>query len=432
MKIVVSRFNENMEWTEQLNDVIIYNKGNADLKNYTNVINLENVGREGHTYYTHIYNNYDNLDDYTAFLQGNPFDHSPNIIHNLNTFLHMKNDFQYLSEEIITTTNQICPHHKGIPLLDVYKKLFNDNYTNTSIEFGVGAQFIVSKKFILSKPRSFYLQIIDLLNKSSCPPEGYVIERFHRIIFDNEYKLKCESFCYMDLSRIELIKKSSLNDLQDIDYVEKLIIKLGFNNEFLHEQPKIVKDNAGGLRIWQYPNQFSKYLCLLQKQCITSYIEIGCRWGGTFILTNEYFKLFNEMKNSVAVDLSETTVDEYCTYNNAQFIQCDSHSDDFKIYMKKNKFDLILIDGDHSYEGVKADYEISKDSCRILVFHDILNDSCLGVVQFWNELKRNEMFNYEFHEFTEQYEDVWNNTNRTYLGIGVAIKKVVNFHYTVN
>ena len=29
MKIVVSRFNESIEWTEQLDNVIIYNKGDA-------------------------------------------------------------------------------------------------------------------------------------------------------------------------------------------------------------------------------------------------------------------------------------------------------------------------------------------------------------------------------------------------------------------
>lgn len=190
MKIVVSRFNEGIEWTKQLQNVIIYNKGDDDLDQTYNSIKLQNVGREGHTYYTHIYNNYDNLDDYTAFLQGNPFDHSPNIIHDL-TF-PIKTDFQDLSTRIIKTTISKCPNHPGIPLLDVYQKLFNDGYTDTSIEFGAGAQFIVSKKFILSRPKTFYLQIINLLNKSINPLEGFVIERFHRIIFDNEYKLKSE------------------------------------------------------------------------------------------------------------------------------------------------------------------------------------------------------------------------------------------------
>jgi hypothetical protein len=91
--------------------------------------------------------------------------------------------------------------------------------------------------------------------------------------------------------------------------------------------------------------------------------------------------------------------------------------------MSNNYFDLIFIDGDHSYNGVKNDYEITKNSGKIFVFHDIVNDMCPGVVQFWNELKNNEKDTYNFFEFTEQYEDVWNDTQQKFLGIGVAIKK---------
>ena len=230
----------------------------------------------------------------------------------------------------------------------------------------------------------------------------------------------------MDLSRIKLIKESNLEDLKNINYLENMIIKLGFNTEILREQPKIVTDNGGGLLIWQYPNQFSKYLSLLSEQKIKSYIEIGCRWGGTFVLTNEYLKkvLFNSMKKSVAIDIIDSPVLNYCISNNeTQFIKIDSHSQEFKNYMNNNYFDLIFIDGDHTYNGVKSDYEITKNSGKIFVFHDIINDVCPGVVQLWNELKNNENDKYNFFEFTEQYEDVWNSTQQKFLGIGVAIKK---------
>jgi cephalosporin hydroxylase len=228
----------------------------------------------------------------------------------------------------------------------------------------------------------------------------------------------------MDLSRIKFIKESNLEDLQNNNYLENLIIQLGFNTEILREQPKIVKDNGGGLLIWQYPNQFSKYLCLLKKQNINSYIEIGCRWGGTFVLTNEYLKMFNNINKSVAIDVIDSPVLNYCILNNeTQFIKINSQSREFKNYMNNNYFDLIFIDGDHSYDGVKNDYEISKNSGKIFVFHDIINYVCPGVVKFWNELKNNNNDIYDFFEFTEQYEDVWNNTQQTFLGIGVAIKK---------
>lgn len=227
----------------------------------------------------------------------------------------------------------------------------------------------------------------------------------------------------MDLTRIKFIKESKLEDLSNNNYLEKLIIQLGFNTEILREQPQIVKENGGGLLIWQYPNQFSKYLCLLKEQNIHSYIEIGCRWGGTFVLTNEYLKRFNNVTKSVAIDVIDSPVLNYCILNNeTQFIKLNSQSEEFKNYIKNNFFDLIFIDGDHSYHGVKNDYEISKNSGKIFVFHDITNDVCPGVVQFWNELKK-EKDTYNFFEFTEQYEDVWNDTQQKFLGIGVAIKK---------
>lgn len=228
----------------------------------------------------------------------------------------------------------------------------------------------------------------------------------------------------MDLSRITFLKESNQEDLKSIDYLENLMLKLGFNNEILHEQPKIVKDNVGGLLIWQYPNQFSKYLCLLNKQNIESYIEIGCRWGGTFVLTNEYLKRFNNVNKSVAVDKIDSPVEEYCKLNDeTQFIKKNSTSQEFKDYMKNNYFDLIFIDGDHNYNGVKNDYEISEHSGKIFVFHDIASNACPGVVKFWNELKNNKSETYDFFEFIEQYDDVWNRTHKKYLGIGVAIKK---------
>jgi hypothetical protein len=50
--------------------------------------------------------------------------------------------------------------------------------------FGAGAQFLVSKKSILKRPKSFYSKIVEMLQYHINPIEGFVIERFHKIIFD--------------------------------------------------------------------------------------------------------------------------------------------------------------------------------------------------------------------------------------------------------
>lgn len=190
--IVVARYNEDLEWTKQFLNKIIYNKGTSLTDDFNEIL-LNNVGREGHTYYTYIYDNYDNLAEYTIFLQGNPFDHSPHIISNLNYYINVLTndyskdlniDFEFLSENILNCDLAGCHFHKGLPLIETYEKLFGERKENMNFIFGAGAQFIVSKKKILQRPKEFYLKIIEMLNKDIHPIEGYVIERFHKLIFD--------------------------------------------------------------------------------------------------------------------------------------------------------------------------------------------------------------------------------------------------------
>jgi hypothetical protein len=193
MRIVVARYNENIEWTRQLPNVLIYNKG-APLGGEYKEISLPNVGREGHTYYKHIVDNYDNLDDYTVFLQGNPFDHSPHILPRLHSILehYSKGElnvlYGVLSEFFFETNLSGCETHyrarnEIIPMQQVYQHLFNERRENVRYVVGSGAQFIVSKEQILKRPREFYEKIVKLLEYDINPIEGFVIERLHCIIF---------------------------------------------------------------------------------------------------------------------------------------------------------------------------------------------------------------------------------------------------------
>ena len=187
MNIIVARYNENVEWTKDFSNVIIYNKGES-LNNGYNEILLNNVGREQHTFYKYIYDNYDNLENYTIFLQGNPFDHLVNTIEKLNEIINNKEynkDFEILCKLIITSNLSGCKYHANLPLIDVYEKLFNERKENMEFTFGSGGQFIVSKKNILKRPKDFYLKIVEILQNDINPDEGFVIERFQKIILDN-------------------------------------------------------------------------------------------------------------------------------------------------------------------------------------------------------------------------------------------------------
>jgi predicted O-methyltransferase YrrM len=57
----------------------------------------------------------------------------------------------------------------------------------------------------------------------------------------------------------------------------------------------------------------------------------------------------------------------------------------------KDPLDFIFIDGNHSYEGVKSDFEMYSPFLRqggIVAFHDIVSlRRDYGVTRFWNEIK---------------------------------------------
>jgi hypothetical protein len=190
--IVVARYNEDITWIEQFPfaNIVIYNKGeklfSVESDKKYNEILLENVGREGHTYYKYIYDNYDHLEDYTIFLQGIPFDHSPNIIENINKFINDKSliiDFEFLSEQILECNLSGCSYHGYLPLVSVYEQIFNERKYEMAFTFGTGAQFIVSKMRIMKHPREFYLKLVEMLQYDINPIEGYVMERFHSLVF---------------------------------------------------------------------------------------------------------------------------------------------------------------------------------------------------------------------------------------------------------
>jgi hypothetical protein len=227
---------------------------------------------------------------------------------------------------------------------------------------------------------------------------------------------------------MDLISSINSDDLINYASLENCLLKAGLNNENIGEQPPELKEYFGAgyeLRIWQYPNQFIPYLLFLKKykDKIVSYLEIGSRHGGTFIFTNEYLNTIKKQQiKSVACDLIRiaTNIERYQELNsNVTYLQASSQSDDFKNFIRDNHFSLILIDGDHLYEGVKNDAELCLDHGDIIVFHDITSVACSGTSTYWIEFKNQYRDMFNFYEFTEQYSSVGSN----FLGIGCAVKK---------
>ena len=167
LEIVVSRYNEDLRWTNRYKDfVTVYNKGDDEIENS---IKLENIGREGHTYLHHIVNNYDNLSEYTVFLQGDPvYPHSPKLHGYLNYLLYANEiipEFFWFSERIVEGDFEYKreDYHSIFPNIKyAYEKVFGKQPEMETFIFGAGAQFCASRDKIRERPVEFYKNILDI------------------------------------------------------------------------------------------------------------------------------------------------------------------------------------------------------------------------------------------------------------------------------
>jgi len=223
---------------------------------------------------------------------------------------------------------------------------------------------------------------------------------------------------------IDRIRTESLQKLQDPYYLEfKLLPELGLNDRHMHQYPQELHPYCGiGIDSWQYPNQFAHYLYYLSKQNITSYCEIGCHKGGTFVITVEYLNRFNPIQTALAVDpWHRSLMDEYAKMTDCvEYLACSSLDEQFKQKFAERKWDLTLIDGDHTYRGVTEDFKIVEGNSNLISFHDIKNIFCPGTQQMWLDIKNNSMYNSCLHEWTEQYDEVLLRIRGSIMGIGLV------------
>lgn len=228
---------------------------------------------------------------------------------------------------------------------------------------------------------------------------------------------------------LQFLKTHDISSM-DLNLLEEHICSFGLNNEVLSEQPKSLSEYYGkGLLIWQYPNQFAPFIKWLSNIKIDSYLEIGCRFGGTFIIISEILKKNNPNIRLIACDLIQESLilKEYKKYTNFEYLNKPSGSLEFDSHIGKN-IDMVFIDGDHSYSGCMRDWLSFKDNPEVkyIIFHDIHSNSCPAVGEIWKLIKKDYALEFEFNEFVDQYpsEDIPQHSH--FLGIGTATRKIKN------
>jgi cephalosporin hydroxylase len=179
----------------------------------------------------------------------------------------------------------------------------------------------------------------------------------------------------------------------------------------------------------QVGSEFKALLQLLHERRPQNILEIGTANGGTLYL---FTKAAAADATLVSVDLKIKNEKLFSSFNRKQqkviLVEGDSTASEVKRKVREifgNGLDFLFIDGDHSYEGVKADFQNYFPHVKpggIVAFHDIVESYDTrfglltegwagGVPQFWNEIKKA----YDHREFVENWQ-------QDGFGIGVLFK----------
>lgn len=175
----------------------------------------------------------------------------------------------------------------------------------------------------------------------------------------------------------------------------------------------------------QLPNEITTFSEFYYGLRCKNILEVGTYLGGTFYLLCKfshpdghkvsidypiYDNQLGQMKEKNVINKMKSFAE------NVTIIHEDSHSqiaiDKLSETLKGEKLDFLFIDGDHSYEGVKKDYEMYSPFVKkggYVGFHDINGKPAkrldIEVDKFWNELPKENTLEFNSVGF--------------YMGIGV-------------
>jgi predicted O-methyltransferase YrrM len=171
---------------------------------------------------------------------------------------------------------------------------------------------------------------------------------------------------------------------------------------------------------------------LLRRRSPQVVVEIGTARGGTFYT---WCQVADPKAILVSIDLpggpfgGGYTPDDISTFRaygrleqRLHFIRADSHASETRSTLEKvlngREIDFLMIDGDHTYEGVRRDFEMYAPLVgpdNPIAFHDTLphpESSSCEVDRFWNEIRGD----YRHTEFVDPGSDPF---GPHYGGIGV-------------
>jgi hypothetical protein len=222
--IVIARYNEDLKWLKDKKfknyKCIIYNKGVNDTfykPPKSKVIKLKNVGMCDHTYLHHIVTNYDDLNKITIFLPGSADleykmtrvnkllkeikkrdkavflfnDEYNNVQKDLYSFTIDSHTPAHNKNNKLNTTNKLIPASIR-PFGKWFQGKFGDTIISHISYYGI---FSVSKKDITQKPKSYYVDLLNEINKVKNHEASHYFERsWEAVLYPLKYTDLVEGF----------------------------------------------------------------------------------------------------------------------------------------------------------------------------------------------------------------------------------------------
>jgi len=118
----------------------------------------------------------------------------------------------------------------------------------------------------------------------------------------------------------------------------------------------------------------------IKNEGVEKYLEIGVASGG---LMHYFINVMGLEAHGIDTTLQPTLMVD------PSLIYVGDSGDEQTIEWAKNNgpYDMVVIDGDHNYEGVKMDWEnYGNMATKMVVFHDIFQDVWPGPRQLWNQI----------------------------------------------
>ena len=178
---------------------------------------------------------------------------------------------------------------------------------------------------------------------------------------------------------------------------------------------------------WQFKSEILSLAQEIEKIKPETAVEIGTANGGTLFMLS---RLASPSAKIVSIDLPggdfggghpDWKVPIYKSFGRksqeVNLLREDSHDpktfEQLKDILGGKKIDYLFIDGDHTYEGVKHDFELYKPLVKEggkVGFHDVVVHpwSRCDVYKFWNEVKTE----YPSQEFVQDW-------NQEKFGVGL-------------